>query len=236
MRHDSVIIKSNAYGLVLILNPDIPFETLREDVGTKFAQAARFFRNAQMALTFRGRKLSGEEEVELVEAITQNARIQILCLVDEDKEEAEKYRQAINEAAAGSGGDYARIYRGTLRKGQVLESDSNLVILGDVNPGAVVTTTKSAVIFGCCMGSVTVGSGGDASCFVAAQTLLPSMVRIASTVSRSAITKREDNGQYPPAPKIMYLKDGRPVQEPLRAGLFDRLFSAGAQEEETETD
>ena len=54
MNRNSVIIKSNAYGLILILDPDIPFEELLQDVGQKFKDAAKFFKNAKMALTFRG--------------------------------------------------------------------------------------------------------------------------------------------------------------------------------------
>ena len=37
---NSVIIKSNAYGLILILDPDMPFEQLLQDVGEKFREAA----------------------------------------------------------------------------------------------------------------------------------------------------------------------------------------------------
>lgn len=62
---DSVVIKSNAYGLILYLDPQLPFERLREDVERKFARSARFFRGAQMALTFRGRELTEDEELSL---------------------------------------------------------------------------------------------------------------------------------------------------------------------------
>lgn len=70
---NSVIIKSNAYGLILILDPDMPFEQLLQDVGEKFREAARFFKNARMALTFRGRVLTRAQERQMVYAITANA-------------------------------------------------------------------------------------------------------------------------------------------------------------------
>ena len=66
MNRNSVIIKSNAYGLILILDPDIPFEELLQDVGQKFKDAAKFFKNAKMALTFRGRVLTREQERQMV--------------------------------------------------------------------------------------------------------------------------------------------------------------------------
>ena len=223
MRHDSVIIKTNAYGLTLILNPDIPFEQLLDDTGKKFAEAARFFRNAQMALTFRGRDLTEEEEIALIEEITSNAKINIVCLVDENKENSEKSREAINDALEKSKHGTAQIYKGTLKNGIRLETDKNVIILGDVNPGAVVISTGSVIILGCCMGSVTAGAGGDESCFVAAMTLLAREIRIASCINRSAITKRVDRGDYAIDPKIAYLRDSHMVYEPLRSAAFEHM-------------
>ena len=100
MKTTSVILKSNAYGLILILDPDLPYEELRLAVAAKFKDAARFFRNAQMALTFKGRKLSAEEEVDLITVIMNNSSIDIVCLVDEDPEQGAVYREAVVRALA----------------------------------------------------------------------------------------------------------------------------------------
>lgn len=98
MRTTAVILKSNAYGLILILDPGLPFEELKEAVAQKFEDAARFFRNAQMALTFRGRKLSQEEEIALITVIMNHSSIDIVCLVDEDEEHGAVYREAVIRA------------------------------------------------------------------------------------------------------------------------------------------
>ena len=58
MSQSAVILKSNPYGLVLNLNSDLPFEELRKAVGEKFRESAGFFKNAKLALTFRGRALT----------------------------------------------------------------------------------------------------------------------------------------------------------------------------------
>ena len=100
MRQTSVIIKSNAYGLILILDPDLPFEQLKEAVALKFRDAARFFRNAQMALTFKGRTLTTQEEIELITVIMNNSSIDIVCIVDEDPEHGAVYREAVVRAMA----------------------------------------------------------------------------------------------------------------------------------------
>ncbi len=100
MQTTSVILKSNAYGLILIMDPDLPYEELKLAVAAKFRDAARFFRNAQMALTFRGRKLTTGEEVELITVIMNNSSIDIVCLVDEDPEQGAIYREAVVRALA----------------------------------------------------------------------------------------------------------------------------------------
>ena len=98
MSQSAVILKSNPYGLVLNLNSDLPFEELRKAVGEKFRESAGFFKNAKLALTFRGRALTKEEENQLVEEVVGNSRIQVVCIVDEEKQSAEFYRRAVEKS------------------------------------------------------------------------------------------------------------------------------------------
>ena len=78
MKKNTVVIKSCAYGLNIILDPAISFEQLLKDTADKFREAARFFGNAQMAVSFRGRALSSDEELRLIETIVANSRIEIV--------------------------------------------------------------------------------------------------------------------------------------------------------------
>ena len=126
--------------------------------------------------------------------------------------------------------------KGTIKNGMRLETEKNVIILGDVNPGAVVISTGNVIILGCCMGSVSAGAGGDESCFIAAMTLLAREIKIASYINRSAITKRIDRGDYPVDPKIAYLRHGHIFYEPLRSTAFEHMdaLSAGSGTEETQ--
>ena len=62
----SVTIKSNKYGINLVLDPEIGFDELLKDVVEKFKASSTFFKNAKLALSFEGRKLSEEEEKQIV--------------------------------------------------------------------------------------------------------------------------------------------------------------------------
>lgn len=223
MDRNSVIIKSNPSGLILLLDPEVPFEELKADVGEKFRQGANFFKNAQMALTFRGRKLTRAQERQLVDAITANSRIRIVCLVDESEEEAAYYREAVTRALEEEEESGGQFYRGTLRSGQVLETEKSVVILGDVNPGAQVISRGNIVVLGCCMGKLYAGASGNDRCFAAALILKPSHVRIADKAARSAITKKVDTGEYAIDPKIIRIKDGNLLMEPLNGKIFETM-------------
>ena len=59
-----VILKSNRYGINLILNENLPFEELLDAIILKFHESDKFFKNASIAITFSGRHLSTEEEIQ----------------------------------------------------------------------------------------------------------------------------------------------------------------------------
>ncbi|MCD7716558.1 MAG: septum site-determining protein MinC [Lachnospiraceae bacterium] len=208
-KQSAVILKSNPYGLIVNLSPDLPFEELLTAAGEKFRVSAGFFKNARLALTFRGRDLTREQEAALVDTIVQNSSIQVVCIVDEEKETAEYYRRALTHALEKKKEEDGHFYRGTLHRGESLESETSLVILGDINPGAQVTSKGNLVVLGCCMGSVYAGAGGDENCFIAALTLKPSLLKIAGAAPmRSAIVKTKDPGDYPVEPEMAFVKDG----------------------------
>ena len=80
-----VVLKSNKYGINLILNDHMEFKELLQCIIDKFKESEGFFKNAKMAISFEGRKLTQEEEFEIVEAITENSSVQIICILDNDQ-------------------------------------------------------------------------------------------------------------------------------------------------------
>ena len=84
----TVLIKSNKYGINLILDPDIAFADLLEAIIEKFKESEKFFKNSKLGISFEGRKLSDEEEQKIIDAITEHTTIEILCVVDNSEESA----------------------------------------------------------------------------------------------------------------------------------------------------
>ncbi|MEE0418553.1 MAG: septum site-determining protein MinC [Lachnospiraceae bacterium] len=236
MNQNSVIIKSNKYGLIVILDDKLPFQELLLDIADKFKESANFFKNAKMAVSFRGRILTKQQEKEVVQTIVNSSGIHILCIVDEAKDHEEYYRQAVELAMEEEQARDGQFYRGTLRAGQVLETETSVVILGDVNPGANVVSKGNIVVLGSCRGNVYAGATGDRNCFVAALVMKPLQVRIADKIARSAITKRVDTGEYSIDPKIAYVKDDHIYVKPISQDTYHDISMEGEETQDKKAD
>lgn len=211
MDHSLVVLKSSRYGLIIILDPDAPFDKLRRAVAYKFRDSSPFFGEAEMVITFQGRTLTENEECQLVAAISDNSELKIACILDLNEETEEKQKKALVEALEKSSEKQrdAKLYRGILQNGEILEVNEDLIIFGNVNPGAKVSSAGSIFVFGNCMGTVCAGVKGDAGAVIAALTLKPRMLSIAGKMVRSAIHKNDDNGDYEIEPMIGSLDKGR---------------------------
>lgn len=215
---NSVVIKSNRSGMTVILDPELPFEQLLADVAAKFGESARFWGSVQMALTLAGRTLSPQEEFELVNVITGNSQIEVLCLLDEDLERTRKCDKAINEKLMEISAATGQCYRGTLKEGESLNSDLSIVVIGDVEKGARIESNGHVVVVGDLFGAVFAGASGNTDAVVAAIEMAPEALKIAEVeIPCSAKGKRLAKG-----PVIVGIEDGQPNIRRLHKGLFGR--------------
>ncbi len=74
-------------------------------------------------------------------------------------------------------------HRGTLRGGQALHNLGNLVVVGDVNPGAELVASGDIVVFGALRGVAHAGAQGDRGARVVALELAPTQLRIAALIA-----------------------------------------------------
>ena len=226
----AVVIKSNKYGINLILDKDLPFAELLDAIIAKFRESEKFFKDAEVAISFEGRELNREEEYQIIEAITQQTSIKIICIVDNDEAHAQSVKNQIDaycESVAGSDGEF---YRGTLRSGQVLESVSSIVIVGDVNPGAKIISQGNIVVLGALNGNAYAGAAGDGSCFIVALDMDPIQIQIGNVLAKSPDkpqkTKKPRRRAKTPAavePQIAMAKGGNIYIEPITKGILNNI-------------
>ena len=74
-------------------------------------------------------------------------------------------------------------HEGTLRSGERISSNGNLFIIGDVNPGAIVSAKKNIYIWGKLLGIAIAGKSGNKNASIASLYLNPLQLRIADVIA-----------------------------------------------------
>ena len=177
--HNTVVIKGSKSGLSVYLDPEPPFSQLLHDVATKFRESARFWGSVQMALTLEGRELTPAEEFAVVNTITENSQIEILCLLDTNAQRVERCEKALNDKLMELNSRTGQFYRGDLLPGESFDSEASIVIIGDVMSGARVTARGNIIVLGELKGSAHAGVAGCLDAVVAALDMAPAQIRIA---------------------------------------------------------
>ncbi len=205
MKKAPVVIKGNKSGIRLVLEQDMPFDELQKKVEQKFEKSADFLGNAQVALSFEGRELSEEEEAMLLQSITEHSKLDVVCVIDNDKKREKYFTQSLDERLMQINSNSGQFFKGNLRSGQVMEFETSIIILGDINAGAQVVSTGNVIILGALNGIVFAGASGKEDSFVVALKMNPVQLRIGDIIARSSDEKSEP----PKEPQIAYVEDGR---------------------------
>jgi len=219
MDENSVTFKGTVNGLTIILKQDSSFEEVVNSMHEKISSAGKFFRGSKLAVKYRGRALDEVEKSELFDILVKESGAQILSF---DEEFEENNYKVLKEAQSrpnernnqikkymyfkGIEEGKTKFYRGTVRSGQMITFDGNLVVLGDVNPGGVIEATGNVVVMGLLRGVVHAGSDGNKEAIVAAIGLNPTQLRIGDIITRSPDEKNV-GGSF--TPELAYIKDDK---------------------------
>lgn len=230
MNSQPVVIKSSKNGINLILDDKLPFTELLEEIKKKFIDSEKFFKNAHIAISFEGRSLSQGEQFEVIETIQQNTSITVICILDHDELMDEVMQRRIGAYEESHSPQTGQFYKGTLRSGQQLESQTSMIVLGDVNPGAKVIAKGNIVILGALKGIAYAGADGDDRCFVAALEMDPVQIKIGDHIGRSADKKEVAKGfrrkakAEAPVPQIATVYENQILIEPISSGLLKNIL------------
>lgn len=236
MKKNSIVIKGNKYGIVVVMDSDTSFDEIKNQLEEKLKESARFFGNGTMAISFEGRNLDDEQQKELLNVISESSDLNIACIIDHDEKLTEIFKKSVekieniddnkeDDPAPDStpvvdvDKNTGKFFRGTLRSGQILESDTSIVVIGDVNPGASVSAGGNIIILGSLKGTVSAGMNGDGKAFIVALDMAPVQVRIGDTIARCP----ERQKKAKPETKIAYLNNGTIYIDPLSKDLLNVL-------------
>jgi septum site-determining protein MinC len=75
------------------------------------------------------------------------------------------------------------LHKGTVRSGERISSNGNLCIIGDVNPGAIVSAKKNIYVWGKLLGIAFAGKSGNKNAYISSLYLNPLQLRIADVIA-----------------------------------------------------
>lgn len=107
--------------------------------------------------------------------------------------------------------------RRTVRSGQAIHHPSNVVVLGDVNPGAEIVAGGDIIVWGALRGMVHAGYPDNEQGFVCALQLAPVQLRIAHLLSRPP-----EGFEVQPRPEVATIRHGQIVVETWVSGRSPR--------------
>jgi len=222
----AVEIKGYGNDVNIILSGDAPFPDVEAELIKRLTDSERFFSGVAVVLDAGDRVLSSEEFEELKGILTDRFSLTISAVrsrsdetrkaaeeigwkVESQKQEEEKKEKP--RAPAARENDTILIKR-TLRSGQKEWHRGNIVIVGDVNPGAEVVATGDVVILGKLRGVAHAGAEGNASAEIIALDLRPIQLRIAEYIGRSPDLDLERDK----TPEMAQVEDGNIVIRKLK--------------------
>lgn len=222
--NDSLIsVKGNKNGLQLICSDQGTWDEVIAEIKSFLTGENRsFFKGASVIVDTSTRVLTAEQ-VAVLWKVLEGAGLTIKGLRTEAQEETSSPFPRLGKERgrnkAGTRGqtqgisetEYVNpkpvlIVKRNLRSGQKISFDGNVLIFGDVNPGAEVIASGFIMVFGYLRGIAHAGSTGDEKAWVMSFRLQPTQLRIANSITRPP-------DEEPQGPEIAKIQDSMIICE-----------------------
>lgn len=209
MVSDNIVIKGNKEGLQVIvdMNKFRDFDDMFEELVAKLSRGKRFYEGSTLTLVTELKFLKERELRQLKDLLFEEFLIKD-CIFKDKEENTNKVFSGIYEGRT-------KFFKNTVRSGQIVKYQGNIVIIGDVNPGAEIYAAGNIIVLGSLKGNAHAGSNGNSKAIIAAFELQPKLLQIANVVTRAP----EDDVK-PPYPEVAIIKESCIIVEPYLVNKF----------------
>jgi septum site-determining protein MinC len=211
--NDGILIKGNKDGIntTIQMNKFACFEDMLKMLIKKLSKGKHFYKGTTLILRI-DLKLINKKELEILkEALLTEIEIKDIVLEDIEKE-IEQVNQVNEKETRIFSGVYegkTKFIRKTIRGGQSISYQGNIVIIGDINSGSEVYAAGNVIVLGIVKGKVSAGTNGNTKAVIAAFLLQPEILKIANIIAMSP-----DDVEKPSYPELARIKDGAIIVEP----------------------
>ena len=190
-----MVFKGFRHGLRLILPAEGDFGSVCDDLAGKLTASGEFFRGARVLLD-QSLRLLLPEELEVVRSLLVHHGVELI-------------EPEIGPGESLSAGEPTLTVRVPVRSGQRVVTDGNVLILGDVHPGAEILAGQDVIVMGEARGMIAAGLTSGREAKVVAFQLRPSLLRLGDVVARFSGTGPSWGAE------LARVQDGSIVVEPF---------------------
>jgi len=206
---DKIIIKGNKDGLNVVINMNhfSDFDDMLESLVDKLSKGRKFYKGSTLKITTELKYINERESRKLKEILFDEFLISD-CIFQEQEDSNAKVFTGIYEGKT-------KFLRKTIRSGQSINYPGNVVIVGDVNPGAEIYAAGNIIVIGTLRGIVHAGTNGNEKAIIAAFKLEPQILQIGNIITRSP-----EDELKPEYPEVAVIKNGNIIVEPYLANKY----------------
>ena len=213
MGNDRIIIKGNKEGLNAIINIDKfgNFEEMLDALIEKLSKGKKFYKGSTLCITTKLSSLTEKDVESLKVVLFEEIGIKDIVFEDKDIKDKESESKIFNGVYEGR----TKFISKSVRGGQCVDFQGNIVIVGDVNSGAEVYAGGNIIVLGSIKGNVYAGVGGNRKAIIAAFALQPEILKIGDIITISP-----DDFEKPKYPEVAKVKDDAIIVEPYLTNKY----------------
>lgn len=225
-----ITIKGKNGGFEIAVSARTTFNELKESLTKKLEKHKDFFADPKARLIFSGKAMTKaqkhdikrllEMDFDITDVSFSSGRKSKDTVVEQEKptvKEAEPAGDQVELISKNYFDAKSIFVSHTLRSGQRVECEGDVVVLGDVNVGAEVIAGGSVAVMGTLRGLVHAGATGRSDVVIAANALLPGQLRISGKIAVFP------EGKQAPGPEIAEFKQGSVIVRALKSQRSKRL-------------
>jgi septum site-determining protein MinC len=210
--NDGILIKGNKDGINTTINMEkfSCFNDMLLVLVKKLSKGKHFYKNTTLILRTDLEAISKKELETLKETLLIEIELKDIVLENIEKgSEIEQTNKKESRIFLGVYEGKTKFIRKTVRGGECINYQGNIVIIGDINSGAEVYATGNVIVLGRIRGKVSAGANGNTKAVIAAFSLQPEILKIANVIAMSP-----DDPEKPKYPELARIKDGLIIVEP----------------------
>ncbi|MEZ4813463.1 MAG: septum site-determining protein MinC, partial [Caldisericia bacterium] len=181
----AISIKGGLNGAIVSLDDGYRLSTLFNMLEKKVRQNKQFFSHGIITINLKNRLFTKLELGYLRSLLMFKYGVEIRTDSASDSDDTENLASSYSKSFEKSNDEGCKVVKHTLRAGQYIESKGDIVIIGDVNPGAEVKAGKNVLIYGILRGRVEAGANGDSSAYIVALDFEPVQLKIGDKIATS---------------------------------------------------